>query len=291
MNCKRTSVAVSAVFMLLTVAFALPAWASRTYLLSPGTDVIKNAITLTNSGDILVLEDGTYAETGQIVIPAGKDLTIIGRGQPIIVPASPITTTSADSTSAPPSSIGWWYVATGANLSLQNVILDGAGSQIFAGIFGEGTGTIDGCVLRNIAQSGYHGFGLWLQNNWTVTNNTFNNMGREGVMFKYSSVTKGLASGNIYNGKGAGDWLDYGIELSAGAVATITNNTISNCIGVASTDGSTSGAVQISTYYADRELRRHHCRLHPYGHVERGGSFKLPCRQHARRQQHLGGSC
>ena len=54
-----------------------------------------------------------------------------------------------------------------------------------------------------------------------MTNCTFTNIGRIGVIYFGADVTAGVVSGCTYTGKGAGDWLDYGVELGGGAVATL----------------------------------------------------------------------
>src|SRR5690606_14922179 len=54
---------------------------------------------------------------------------------------------------------------------------------------------------------------------------------------------------NTYTGKGAGNHLDYAVEVSAGAIAVIRDNTIGNNLGQASSDGSVSAGVLVSTYF------------------------------------------
>ena len=48
-------------------------------------------------------------------------------------------------------------------------------------------------------------------------------------------------------GKGTGNFLDYFVDIEGGTV-TISNNTVTACLGVAS-DGSTSAGMNVATYY------------------------------------------
>jgi hypothetical protein len=230
--------------LMFSVFIALPAWAGVTLTSGGGSyacSSIDSCVAMANSGDTIRISAGTYTTTGQIVID--KTLTIIGEGRPVIMPGAD---TSGDKTA---DSSGWWLVTANGHLDLENVVLDGSGHNIFSAIRGVGTGTVNHCDIRNVKYAKYVGFGIWTLSNWTITNNTFENMEREGIMAKFAGVTNAVITGNTYIGKGDGDWLDYGVELGAGAVGTIMNNTITDCRGVASSDGSTSAGIQITTYY------------------------------------------
>ncbi len=204
---------------------------------------LQDAIADAASGDTINVAGGTYAETGQIVI--GKDLAIVGNpsDKPVFVP------TQNTGSSGDPR--GWWLVQAGSHLDLADVVLDGAGYQIYQGIRAHGTGTVDNCEFHNMDYSTYIGMAIaFMDANWTITDSLFTNCRRLGVIAFGSGVTNAVMSGNTYVGKGVGDWLDYGIELGGGAVATLTDNQITNCKGVASSDGSTSAGILITTYYA-----------------------------------------
>jgi hypothetical protein len=53
----------------------------------------------------------------------------------------------------------------------------------------------------------------------------------------------------MYTGKGTGDFLDYAIDISAGAIVNVTRNTISGNKGIASVDGSKSAGILVSTFF------------------------------------------
>ena len=84
------------------------------------------------------------------------------------------------------------------------------------------------CTIQHIKRTTaeYTGLAVVGFGNLTVTDCAFSDCGRIGVILYGTGVTAGVVSGCTYTGKGDGDWLDYGVELGGGAVATLTNNTI-----------------------------------------------------------------
>ncbi len=202
---------------------------------------LQAGIAAAPAGGTVNVLNGTYSETGQIVI--SKNLTINGESAAgtIIKPTA--------STGGSGDARGWFLVNAGMVFNLSNVTLDGTGYDIHQAIRSLGTGTISDNIIQNIVYPGYLGTAVVLFDDMTVDGNSFSNIGRIGVIAFGTGVTTAVISDNIYTGKGAGDWLDYGVEIGGGAIATISGNTISNNLGVASIDGSTSAAILVSTYY------------------------------------------
>jgi hypothetical protein len=192
---------------------------------------------------------GTYTEVGQIVI--GKDLTVVGAGA-----GSTIIRPSAD-TGSSGDARGWFLVNPGMTFNLNNATLDGTGRKVWQAIRNHGQGTVSDCAFTNIQYEAsgpsYAGIGMAVFGspamNVDVTNCTFSGIGRVGVLYFGSGVTDSTFSGNTYTGKGAGNWLDYAVEVGAGATATISGNTISGNTGVATADGSTSAGILVTTFY------------------------------------------
>ena len=211
---------------------------------------IQAAISAAASGDTINVAAGTYTETGQIVID--KNLSIVGADKTttIIKPDSNTGSGSGDAGA-------WILVNDGITFNLSKVLLDGAGRDIRQAVRYKGSGTVDDVVIQNMVYPGYLGWAIaqgytsTTAMSLTVTNSTFTNFGRVGILIDEGFGTStATISGNTFTCKGTGDHLDYAIEVGGGADATITNNTISGCRGVALSDGSTSAAIYVHTYFA-----------------------------------------
>jgi hypothetical protein len=260
---KRTFILLLALALALGLSLAMltPAAASpgTTYYVSnSGNDAndgswfhpfatIQHAVGVAASGDTIDVAPGTYVETGQITI--SKSLTITGadKATTIIKPAQD-TGSSGDAR-------GWFLVNAGCQFNLSGVTLDGSGHKIWQGIRDQGSGTIADCDFNNMQYEAsgpsYAGCAMAVfgNDNVDITGCTFAAMGREGVLYFGTGVSGSTFSDNTYTGKGAGDWLDYGVEIGGGAIAAVTGNTITDCLGVASVDGSTSAGILVTDYF------------------------------------------
>jgi parallel beta-helix repeat protein len=208
---------------------------------------IIEAVAAANAGDTLVVDAGIYDEAGQIFID--KDLNIVGadRAATIIRPLQD-TATSGDAR-------GWFLVDSGIEFNLSGVTLDGNGYLIYQAIRQKGSGTIADVSFHDIRYqydgSPYAGVAIAAFGTGPVDvyDSTFDEIGRVGVLYFGSTLNGSVFAGNTYTGKGPGDWLDYCLDISAGANVMVSNNIITGCSGVASSDGSTSAGVMATTYF------------------------------------------
>ena len=212
---------------------------------------IQEAIKAVAAGGTVNVAAGTYIESGQIHVAA--DLSIVGADETTTIIKKDFDTSNSGDAK------GWWLIDPGVHFNLSNVTLDGTGHLVFQGIRSYGLAALNQVHFTNLQYNAsgpdYDGRGVIgfdngvLAATLNLTNCQFDAIGRIGVQHY------GNCSGNVvnctYTGKGPGDWLDYGFETGAGAVATITSCVVTNCYGVASVDGSESAAIQPSTWFGD----------------------------------------
>lgn len=188
----------------------------------------------------------TFTDPSQVVVDRDVNITGAGKLDTIVNPGFN-TGSSGDSR-------GWWLVNSGTVLNLSDLTMDGNGQLVWQGIRHKGSGTIDNVLFNDIQynpSTNYQGTAVAAFGDGTldITNSMFTNIGRIGVLYYGAGVAGSTFSGNAYTGKGAGDWLDYALDISNGATITVSDNTISNNLGVASSDGSTSAGVLVTTYF------------------------------------------
>ncbi len=181
---------------------------------------------------------------GQVLV--GKSVTIQGATGAEVVQMGVDTGTTGDASA-------WFVVDTGVTVTVRDLVFDGSGHLVYRGFRVKGSATIEDCTIRNIQYEpsgpAYQGQAVAAAGNSIVRRCTFEQIGRLGVLFATTGVTSGLAEDNVYVGKGAGNYLEYGLEISSGATATYRRNTITNVLG-ATPGGNDSAAMLISTYSA-----------------------------------------
>ncbi len=211
-------------------------------------DTIKEAVDAASDGFTIRLAAGVYDDDDeQIVID--KDLTIIGAGKDLTtVEAAFDTGTSGDSR-------GWFLVTEGTSLDVSGITFDGAGHNIWQAFRHLGSGEFDSVAFTDIEYqetgSPYQGTAIAVFGSVSdvdVTNSMFSDIGRIGVLYFGAGVT-GDFTNNVYQGKGVGDFLDYALDISAGATINVVGNTVTNNRGVAASDGSQSAAFLVTTFF------------------------------------------
>ncbi len=191
---------------------------------------------LTLDGHTLEVQS-SYAEG---LVDVNKAVTIQGLlGSEVITP----TTNTGSSGDA-----RGWFLVTVPGVTIKNLNFDGTGFLIQQAVRCLEDVVIEDCSFSNISYSLYTGIGVVGFKITTVNRCSFANIERIGIIL-FGLDANGFVNECTYTGKGIVDGLDYGIELGGGAIAALYNNTITNCLGVASSDGSTSAATLITTYF------------------------------------------
>ncbi|MBK8504501.1 MAG: hypothetical protein IPL46_21215 [Saprospiraceae bacterium] len=209
---------------------------------------VQDAIDAATSGDVIEVIVADHTEPGQIVVD--KSLTIQGQGKATTTLRPGVNTGSSGDARA------FILVNPGIELHLSDLTIDGFGKLVHQAIRHQGFGTVDQVAFNEIKynESGptYAGTAIvaFGNGNVDVTNSMFTEIGRVGVLYFGNGITGSLFQNNMYTGKGTGNWLDYALDISAGANVQVDANTISNNKGVAMSDGSTSAGILVSTFFA-----------------------------------------
>jgi hypothetical protein len=209
---------------------------------------IKAAVEDAPNGGTVRLFSGVYDDDDEQIV-VDHNVNVIGAG------SSATTVEAQFNTGSGGDSRGWFLVKPGAVFGLRNVTLDGNGKKIWQAIRSTGSGDVTRVAFRNIVfdQSGpsYAGTAVaaFGDGPLNVKNSTFENIGRIGVQYFGAGVSGSVYNGNTYTGKGAGNWLDYALDINNGAQVRVVNSSISGNRGVASSDGSTSAGVLVTTFF------------------------------------------
>lgn len=202
---------------------------------------VKTAIEQSDAGATVNVSAGAFNEGPQVVL--ARNVTIRGAG-PGLTTLRPTANTGSSGDSR-----GWFLVNGGVTFTLSELRLDGSGFQVNQGVRVNGSGVIEQVSFTEIKYPGYLGIGVAAFGQLQVSNCSFSQIGRIGTIYFGSGTAGSTFTNNTYTGKGPGDWLDYGVEISGGGSVTISGSSISNNRGVASSDGSTSAAILATTYY------------------------------------------
>jgi parallel beta-helix repeat protein len=207
---------------------------------------VQAAIDAANANDVLEIVVPDHTEPAQIIFD--KNITLRGQGISVTTLRPGVDTgTSGDSR-------GFIIVNENITFNIEDLIIDGTGRLVWHAIRNHGEGSVSNVNFTEIKynESGpnYRGTAVvaFGSGNVDIINSEFSEIGRIGARFFGSALTNSIFSNNTYTGKGAGDWIDYALDINNGAVVNVINNTISNNLGVASVDGSSSAGILVTTF-------------------------------------------
>ncbi len=213
-------------------------------------DSVQAAVDAASAGDKIIVAEGTYTVTGQLVID--KDLSIIGAGADAVT-LLPVYTSSGATYAA---ENGWISVSEGVTFNLSGITIDGADQSIEMAIVSRGTVVVDGCAIKNIGISNELGWGICILNGTDniVRNSEFSGIQRIGVQVRGNVVTStpsATIENCVFTGMGDGDWCQYGVEFGGGGSGSVIGCTISNYTGVLLRNESDSCGILATDYYGN----------------------------------------
>jgi hypothetical protein len=209
---------------------------------------LQDAIDAAAPGETLQFLVASHAEGAQISVGATKTgITLLGM-------SGGTTLTPLASTGTSGNARGWLLIEA-EDVTVRDLTFDGTGVSIYQAIRILADGAlIEDCTfvhLYGLPASAYDGRGVASVNSsTTVVGCDFSDIKRIGIHLFGPSSAPSLVSGNTMTGKGPGDWIDYGVELGGGATALIEENTITDCVGVALSDGSGSAGILVTDFFA-----------------------------------------
>jgi len=207
-------------------------------------DTIQEAVTAAVSGEKIIIQPGTYTISSQLVIDKNLEISGLGMNNTTIVPGF--------NTGSVGDSRGWILVNNNAKVTVSNLTFDGSGYHIYQAIRANDAEflNLNNISFKDISYDDlYLGFAVaYMDTAGTINNISFENIQRVGLTLYYGNSNLNVANLS-YKGKGDGNWLDYAIEVGGGGHLNLEGADISNCRGVASSDGSTSAGILVTTYF------------------------------------------
>ena len=206
---------------------------------------ISAAVATVDAGGTINVAAGIYVDAAQVLID--KVVSIVGAGMnsTILTPGFN-TGNSGDSR-------GWYLVSPTGALIASMLTFDGQSGtrQVLQALRITGGADFSNVRFRNIKFDQHQGFAIVAFGNSMVDvqDSEFLNIQRVGVLYFGPGVNNSRFHRNTYTGKGVGDFLEYGLEISSGAQISVSDNSFSACRGVLSGSGSESAGVLVTTAF------------------------------------------